>query len=315
MWNTDPDTHRSVRSPAFFGPVTLSAALLTVSLFSTPIWSQFGWLEARAANTTLLVGAYGACIKLNNDTGVVGPTRWCSSSNFGYRLNINLNDTTMFQNWPTGSNDDNVILGLVPQPDTLAVREIITSGKSTLQIFHIIAAIAALLCVASLIAPAKWFNKGKGTLANFQRSGILTILLGGIAFVMAWIAFAVVLINILGGKSALNDIPGISANWPGSAAHWFILPSAILYIPPFCTVLLPTYVRPADQDDADAPMPLNQGAFAKMDDNDSLPGTPSYAGSINKAPPGIFNGSPASNYPTMTNAEMERRGIQNMRTN
>ena len=62
-------------------------------------------------------------------------------------------------------------------------------------------------------------------------------------------------------------------------------------------------------------MPLNQGAFAKMDDNDSLPGTPSYAGSINKAPPGIFNGSPASNYPTMTNAEMERRGIQNMRTN
>ena len=121
---------------------------------------------------------------------------------------------------PTGSSDDNVILGLIPQPDTLAVREIITSGKSTLQIFHIIAAIAALLCVASLIAPAKWFNKGKGTLANFQRSGILTILLGGIAFVMAWIAFAVVLINILGGKSALNDIPGISANWPGSAAHW-----------------------------------------------------------------------------------------------
>ena len=190
------------------------------------------------------------CDPPQNDTGVIGPTRWCSSSNFGYRLNINLNDTTTFQNWvrsrghralglaplesvgltapssagadwqPTGSNDDNVILGLVPQPDTLAVREIITSGKSTLQIFHIIAAIAALLCVASLIAPAKWFNKGKGTLANFQRSGILTILLGGIAFVMAWIAFAVVLINILGGKSALNDIPGISANWPGSAAHW-----------------------------------------------------------------------------------------------
>lgn len=94
------------------------------------------------ARSTLLVGAYGACIKLNvslpqhgwgkgcspwlfclestgrpdrplmyccrtrflsliaqNDTGVIGPTRWCSSTNFGYRLNINLNDTTTFQNW------------------------------------------------------------------------------------------------------------------------------------------------------------------------------------------------------------------------
>jgi hypothetical protein len=50
-------------------------------------------------------------------------------------------------------------------------------------------------------------------------------------------------------------------------------------------ILLPTYVRPADQDEADDGQmhPLNHShvGFGKLNDMDSAPGTP-YAGSLNK---------------------------------
>ena len=210
------------------------------------------------------------------------------------------------------TTDDNILLGLEPQSDTIRTIEIVT-GKSFLQIFHIIAAIAAIFCVVSLIAPAKWFNKGKGGLANFQRSGILTLILGGIAFVLSVIAFICVFININSAKNTLSGIPGlINVGWTSTATMWvsenrafeasreitrdmrlmlscdslqFILPSFILYIPPFLVILLPTYVRPAEQDDDDNGQmhPLNHShvGFGKLNDMDSQPGTP-YAGSLNK---------------------------------
>lgn len=118
------------------------------------------------------------------------------------------------------TTDDNILLGLQRQADTISTVSVV-DGKSFLQIFHILAAIAALLCVISLIAPAKWFNKGKGGMANFQRSGILTLILGGIAFILSIVAFVGVLINILGARSALRGIPGlINVGWTGTATMW-----------------------------------------------------------------------------------------------
>ena len=154
----------------------------------------------------------------------------------GYKLNVNMNDT-VFTNFvrndmksrvvceadiriqPT-TTDDNILLGLQPQSDTIRTVEIVT-GKSFLEIFHILSAVAAILCVVSLIAPAKWFNKGKGGMANFQRSGILTLILAAIAFVLAVIAFVCVLINIMGARSALRGIPGlINVGWTSTATMW-----------------------------------------------------------------------------------------------
>lgn len=218
---------------------------------------------------------------------------------------------------PTTS-DENILLGLQPQSDTIRTIEIVT-GKSFLQIFHILAAIPAVLCVLSLIAPAKWFNKGKGGLANFQRSGILPLILGAIAFVLAIVAFVGVMINILAAKNALRGIPGLTnVGWTSTATMWvrrrctvpfsrvavksfaqFILPSALIYIPPFLVILLPTYVRPEEQDEAEGNgqmHPLNNShvGFGKLNEVDSTPGTP-YAGSLNKGQGGGYM-TPNSQY-------------------
>ncbi|KAK9900678.1 hypothetical protein P389DRAFT_166131 [Cystobasidium minutum MCA 4210] len=249
LWNTDPLTHRSVRSPAFYGPVTLAAALTTVSLFSTPVWSQFGLLEAKALNTTLLVGGYGACIKINNNTGLIGPDRFCSDNNLGFTLNVNMNDT-FFTNWPTGQDLTSAqILGTQPYADTTSVVPILSSGQTSLQWLHIITAIFALLNVLSLFVPPRWINGGKGKLADFQRSGILTLVLSGITMILAFVTFACVFSLVVSGKNALNAIEGISANWPSSAAFWFILPSGILFIPALLVVLMPVYVKPDNEDE------------------------------------------------------------------
>jgi hypothetical protein len=44
-------------------------------------------------SSTLLVGGYGACVKIKNNTGIIGPDKYCTSSHLGFELNINMNDT------------------------------------------------------------------------------------------------------------------------------------------------------------------------------------------------------------------------------
>lgn len=85
---------------------------------------------------------------------------------------------------------------------------------------HIITAIFCILTVLSYVVRPAWIQGGKGKLADFQRSGILTLVLAAIAFVFEIITFACIFTIVVNGKSALNAIDGISASWPGSAAFW-----------------------------------------------------------------------------------------------
>lgn len=57
-------------------------------------------------------------------------------------------------------------------------------------------------------------------MADFQRSGILTIVMAVISFILSIVTFAAVFTVVLSGKRALNAIEGINASWPGSAAFW-----------------------------------------------------------------------------------------------
>lgn len=253
LWNTDPDTHRSVRSPAFYGPVALATALTCVSLFSDPLWSQFHLIEAQALNTTMEVGAWGACIRLRNTTGVVGPTKWCSSSTTGYNLYVSLNDT-VFYNFPTGVADTGVVLGSTIPEGSVRQIEILSSSKTSLVWFHVIAALALLAATFSLITPPRWINGGKGKIADLQRSGIITLILGAVGFVFAIIAFAMLFTVVTSGRDKFNTIEGIKAGWSSTCSMWFVLPSAIVMIPAYLSVLLPTYVRPADEDETENPM-------------------------------------------------------------
>lgn len=122
---------------------------------------------------------------------------------------------------PTGSDlTSGQILGTQPLADTTSVVPIWTSGQTSLQWLHILAAIFALLNVLSLFVPPRWINGGKGKVADFQRSGILTLVLSVISMIFTIVAFACIFTIVLNGKSALNAIEGISAKWPSSAAFW-----------------------------------------------------------------------------------------------
>lgn len=127
----------------------------------------------------------------------------------------------LYTTQPTGSElTSGQILGTQPLADTTSVVPIWSSGQTSLQWLHILAAIFALLNVLSLFVPPRWINGGKGKLADFQRSGILTLVLSVISMIFTIVAFACVFTIVLNGKSALNAIEGISAKWPSSAAFW-----------------------------------------------------------------------------------------------
>jgi hypothetical protein len=76
------------------------------------------------------------------------------------------------------------------------------------------------LTFASYVVPPRWIKGGKGRFADFQRSGILTIILAVISFIMSIVSFAAIFSTVLSAKKALNAIDGINASWPGSAAFW-----------------------------------------------------------------------------------------------
>ena len=115
---------------------------------------------------------------------------------------------------------DGEILGTTPEPDTIRVVPIWSSGQTSIQWLHIITAIFALLTFASYVVPPRWIKGGKGKFADFQRSGILTIILAVISFIMSIVSFAAIFSTVLSAKKALNAIDGINASWPGSAAFW-----------------------------------------------------------------------------------------------
>ncbi|KAM0755420.1 hypothetical protein T439DRAFT_375788 [Meredithblackwellia eburnea MCA 4105] len=233
-------TKTSVRVPSFFGPFAVAAGLLTVACFSEPFWQNFYILEARALNTTLKAGAWGVCTKLRNTTGVNGPTSWCTSKTSGYALNVAINATGITQ-FPT-IQDDTTLLGLNAE-NYVAILSSSDTGKLWL---HVIAAIVTILTVASLATPPSYLGSERSALFKLQKSGMVPVLLGAVAFVLTFVTFAVDLAVIIPAKNKLNSIDGISASWGN--LPWFALPSFLLMIPAFASVLMsasppPTFTR------------------------------------------------------------------------
>jgi hypothetical protein len=68
-----------------------------------------------------------------------------------------------------------------------------------------------------------------------QKSGVMTIILGGISFLLALIAFILDFVVINPAVARLNDIPGISAHWGN--VQWFTLPCWLLMLPAFASVV------------------------------------------------------------------------------
>lgn len=75
------------------------------------------------------------------------------------------------------------------------------------------AAVIAVLTVLSFVLPPSYLGSPTSRLFAFQKSGIATILLAILTFVMAFIAFIIDLIVIIPAKNRLDAIEGITASW------------------------------------------------------------------------------------------------------
>ncbi|GAA6005116.1 uncharacterized protein JCM10292_005574 [Rhodotorula paludigena] len=229
----------SPRVPSFSGPMALAAVLLLVSVFSEPFWQNFYIIQGKADNTTLKLGAWGACTRLRNTTDVNGDTVWCTSKLSSYEYYFLPNQTIGgVNNFPRGEGRDKLseatILGLDADED----QRIFVIGKSATSVYwvHVIAAITTVLCVLSLIFPPRYFGTETSRLFALQKSGIITILLALVSCVLALVAFIVEIVVAIPAKNRLDAIDGISAELGN--VQWFTLPCFILMIPAILSVLL-----------------------------------------------------------------------------
>ncbi|BGO93772.1 hypothetical protein NBRC10512_004561 [Rhodotorula toruloides] len=225
----------SPRVPSFWGPMLLAAALLLVSNFSEPYWQNFYIVQGKALNTTIKLGAWGACTSYRNATGINGPSTFCTSHYSGYDYYYVPNNTANGINqFPTVA-DDNTILGLnAASTDRIFV---LGSGATSTYWVHVIATILTCLCVASLILSPKHLGSENSRLFALQKSGIVTIILALISFVVTLVAFCIEIAVALPAKNRLNNAAdGITASLGN--VQWFTLPCAIVMIPALLSVLL-----------------------------------------------------------------------------
>ncbi|GAA5850373.1 hypothetical protein JCM3766R1_004325 [Sporobolomyces carnicolor] len=225
----------SPRVPSFSGPMALAAALMLVSIFSEPFWQNFYVLEGKALNTTIKVGAWGACTRFRNNTGITGPTTFCTSTTSSFNYYYVPNATAGGINQFPTVQDDATILG---QNAADADSRIFILGSSATGVYwiHVVAAILAVLCVLSLVVPPSWLGSEESRLFAFQKSGVVTILLALSACVLSFVTFIAEIAVAIPARNRLNSINGISGQLGN--VQWFVLPSAIVMLPALCSVLI-----------------------------------------------------------------------------
>ncbi|BGP42288.1 hypothetical protein JCM10450v2_006381 [Rhodotorula kratochvilovae] len=230
----------SPRVPSFSGPMALATALLVVSIFSEPYWQNFYIIEGKALNTTIKLGAWGACTKFRNNTGRTGPTEFCTSHLSGYDYFFVPNATAGGINQFPTVKDDATILGTNAASSERI--SIISSGATSIYWIHVAAAITAVLCMLSLIFPPRYFGAETSRLFALQKSGIVTILLALTAFVITIVAFCCELAVAIPARNRLNDASDQITARLGNV-QWFVLPCWILMIPALLSVLLRSTVQ------------------------------------------------------------------------
>lgn len=134
--------------------------------------------------------------------------------------------------------DDNTLLGL-NAPDAI---QILSSGATSLLWVQVIsqfsslqammrhrpradtvsrpAAFIGVLAVASLITPPSALGSERSFLHKTQKSGLVTITLAFVTFILGIVSFALEMIVILPARNKLNAVPGITCKLVRGVACW-----------------------------------------------------------------------------------------------
>ncbi|GAA5969543.1 hypothetical protein JCM11641_008151 [Rhodosporidiobolus odoratus] len=235
----------SPRVPSFSGPIALAAALMLVSTFSEPYWQNFYIVQGKALNSSVKIGAWGACTRYKNTTGIKGPTEFCTSHKSGFDYNFVLNNSEGgINNFPL-VKDDATLLGTNADSSDNTVSILKSGGTSTYWI-HVVSAIVAVSCLLSLLLPPSYLGSESSRLFALQKSGIVTILLALSTCLLCFISFIVELVVAVPARNAFNNIPDITGHLGN--IQWFSLPCFIVCIPAIMSVLLRSTVQSEYED-------------------------------------------------------------------
>ncbi|KAH9810383.1 hypothetical protein DFH28DRAFT_985768 [Melampsora americana] len=242
----------SLRSPSFFGPVTLAAALVLASSFTAPFDQDFSIVKLQDSTFKGTVGLWGACTSYRTENATTanpnatltgnatvdamihkqGKHEGCSSSGFGWSFSLPVNSTGL-TSMPLP--DSRVGFNVNPNTENTAEIqwvEVMSKSDSTMLIVHLAAGLCSTIGLLLLVVPYKSLEGSIPSLARFLKVGSLSLLLVSVGCILALVSFAVDLFIALRVRNNINAIGhggGVEAglgNMP-----WFAIAGVILTVP------------------------------------------------------------------------------------
>jgi len=243
----------SLRSPSFFGPVTLAVALMLASSITPPTYQGFSVVSLSDPTFRGELGIWGACQRFKKDNATsanpnatltgnatfdalvhdMGSHAGCSSSHVGWTYSLTRNSTgiTSFA-WPNTTLGVNTLEGGDDGMGGTYVQ-VMSSSQSSILIIHMISGIVPAFGILLIMLPYRRWEESSPHLARLLKVGSLTIILTVIGFIMALVSFVVDMVIM---KAVTDNINNLSAGGGVRASIgnlcWFALPCAVLYIPP-----------------------------------------------------------------------------------
>lgn len=242
----------SLRSPSFFGPVTLAAALVLASAFTAPFDEDFSIVKLNDPTFKGTVGMWGACSSYHTENATTanpnatltgnatvdaiihkqGKHEGCSPSGFGWSFSLPVNSTGL-----TSMPLPDSTVGFNIDPSTANTAdiqwvEVMSKSDSTMLVVHLAAGISSSLGLLLLVVPYKSMEGSIPSLARFLKVGSLSLLLVSVGCVLSLVSFAVDLLVALRVRNNINAIGnggGVQAglgNMP-----WFAIAGVILMVP------------------------------------------------------------------------------------
>ncbi|MBW0542470.1 hypothetical protein O181_082185 [Austropuccinia psidii MF-1] len=241
----------SLRSPAFFGPVTIGAALMVASIFTAPFDDDFSLVKLKDPTFYGTLGLWGACSRYHQENATTanpfatltgnatidaiihnsGKHRGCSSAAYGWSFSVPVNNTGLagmpLPNSTLGFNMDSSV-----DSDGLTWVQVMSKSQSQVLIVHVVAGLLATLGLLLLIIPYKPLESSMPGLYKFLKAGSLSLVLIILSAITSLIAF---IVSLTVAKSVQNNINSIG-NGDGLNASlgnimWFSLAGLILFIP------------------------------------------------------------------------------------
>lgn len=241
----------SLRSPGFFGPVTLTTVIILISAFTAPFDEDFSVVRINDPTFIGTIGIWGTCSRYraynattaNPEATLTGNATFdamvhkqgkhhgCSSATIGWSFSLPVNSTGL-AGIPLPDSDS---FGVNNPSDGNGVTwvQVMTKSQSIFLLIHLIAGVLVAQGMLLLLIPYKLFENSMPGLSRFFKSGSASLVLILLGTLLAFISFFLTLFTAIKVRDRINAI-GNGGGVKASIGNlmWFSLITAIINIPP-----------------------------------------------------------------------------------